>query len=141
MADAVEAAGFVLACKAEGEPRYLLLRNARHGTWGFPKGHCDPGETPRQAARRETLEETGIDELEIIDGFERADEYEVEAPGGRRLKRVWYFLALTPRATHVQSGEHDDSGWFTLHEALARLQHEQLRSVLSNADKFLRSRS
>jgi len=27
--------------------------------WTFPKGHIEPGETPRQAALREVLEETG----------------------------------------------------------------------------------
>ena len=28
--------------------------------WSFPKGHCNPGESPFQCARRETSEETGI---------------------------------------------------------------------------------
>lgn len=30
------------------------------GTWGIPAGKLDAGETPEQAALRETLEETGI---------------------------------------------------------------------------------
>lgn len=31
-----------------------------NASWSIPKGGIDPGETPEQAARRETFEETGI---------------------------------------------------------------------------------
>lgn len=44
--------------------RVLLLKRAESadagGTWGFPGGHIEPGETPEQAARRETQEEVGV---------------------------------------------------------------------------------
>ena len=40
-----------------------LQRQGAHGagTWSFPGGAIDPGETPMQAAIRELREETGID--------------------------------------------------------------------------------
>lgn len=34
--------------------------------WGIPKGTIDPGETPEQAARRETWEETGVVAPEVL---------------------------------------------------------------------------
>lgn len=42
----------------------LLLKRAPHlnmgGLWNLPMGHIEPGETPKQAAAREALEEAGI---------------------------------------------------------------------------------
>lgn len=42
------------------EDRVLLHRHRRLGIWLQPGGHLDPGESPAQAARRETREETGV---------------------------------------------------------------------------------
>lgn len=38
----------------------VLVIKRRDGRYGLPKGHIEPGETERQAARRETFEETGL---------------------------------------------------------------------------------
>ena len=46
------------------EPAILLLRRAVEpglGRWDLPAGYLDPGESFEVAARRETLEESGID--------------------------------------------------------------------------------
>jgi len=44
--------------------RILLLRRSAlvssPGTWNFPGGEVDPGETPKQAAIREVEEEAGV---------------------------------------------------------------------------------
>ena len=40
--------------------RLLLVRHRAHG-WSCPGGHVEPGERLADAARRELLEETGID--------------------------------------------------------------------------------
>ena len=44
----------------DGRGRVLLHRHKRLGIWLQPGGHLDPGEHPSDAARRETLEETGV---------------------------------------------------------------------------------
>lgn len=40
--------------------RFLMVFNARRGGWEMPGGHIKEGETPEQAAVRETLEESGF---------------------------------------------------------------------------------
>jgi uncharacterized protein len=56
-ADQVAAAGVVFIDSATG--RVLLLCRP-DGTWGLPAGGIEAGETPDEAARRETMEETGF---------------------------------------------------------------------------------
>ncbi len=132
------AAGFILASVKDGKRVYLLLRNARHGAWGFAKGHAEDGETAMEAARRETLEETGISELSVVPGFEWHDEYEVrKAKRGDYKKQLVYFLATTSRPRHTQSDEHSDSAWLSLEGALKKLQFDSLRNALKAADKAL----
>lgn len=50
------------------DPSVLLLRRAVEpglGGWDLPAGYLDPGESFESAARRETLEEAGI-EIELV---------------------------------------------------------------------------
>ena len=64
------AAAVLLERTADGaaEPSILLLRRAvdpGRGGWDLPAGYLDPGESFEIAARRETLEEAGI-EVELL---------------------------------------------------------------------------
>ena len=69
--------GAVVYRDIKGEVRYLLIKNKRSAHWGFPKGHIEPGETKKQTAIREVLEETGI-HVRIIDGFESISKYKIQ---------------------------------------------------------------
>ena len=58
------AAGVIL----ERDGSVLLLRRAVEpglGAWDLPAGYLDPGESPEEAARRETREESGL-EVELV---------------------------------------------------------------------------
>ena len=52
----------------------LLVKNKKNeyvdnpkSFWGFPKGHMEDGEAPKDAAKREVMEETGLEILRIFD--------------------------------------------------------------------------
>jgi 8-oxo-dGTP diphosphatase len=94
----------------DGEGRCLVLRRAMSskgnpGKWDFPGGKVDPGESIDQSARREVLEETG---LEIAIGRVMGAA-ESESPSNR----VAYLIL----EGHVQSNavqlstEHEDYAW------------------------------
>lgn len=135
----LHASGFILAHLQPGGPRYLLLRSARHGGWGFPKGHADPGEDDLATARRETEEETGIRDVTMVEGFAHRSEYDVRAgKRGAYHKVVTYFLGTTPEPVHELSDEHREAAWLALEDALAKLEYPALREALTQADAHLR---
>ena len=51
------AGGIVL--RQEQPPRFAVVRLRKRNEWVLPKGKLDDGETPRAAAEREVIEETG----------------------------------------------------------------------------------
>ena len=63
-----KSAGIVLFRNASNKNEFLLL-NYPQGHWDFVKGKVEQGETPYETASRETKEETGISDIEFIDGF------------------------------------------------------------------------
>lgn len=149
MADPIQAAGVVLFwCASPDAPRhYLILQNARHGAWGFPKGHRDAHENLEECAVREVSEETGGLAWTRIGGFHEVSSYEIPvdrsphpefgAEAGRR-KEVHYFLGRAESRAAALSSEHADAAWLTVDEAAERLQHAENRRVLRAADDFLR---
>ena len=54
----VQAAGGIVL-RRDQPPRVAVVRLSKRDEWVLPKGKVDKGETPRAAARREVLEETG----------------------------------------------------------------------------------
>ena len=66
----------------------LMLRAYRN--WDFPKGSCEAGELPLQAAIREVSEETGIEDL----NFDWGERFTETGPYNQG-KVARYFLART----------------------------------------------
>src|SRR5688572_7573872 len=82
----------------EGE--MLLLDRPRRGEVRLPKGHVDPGESHDETALRETTEESGYADLEIVvDLGERIVEFDSE---GRHYRRTEHFYLLRLVSDHQE---------------------------------------
>jgi putative nucleotidyltransferase with HDIG domain len=131
----IEAAGIVLYRAAEEGPLFLLLENARHGTWGFPKGHIEAEEDRRAGALRECREETGFAPDRLHPGFLKRSDYRYRREGmeGPVEKRVYYFMARFQDEDITRSSEHSDHVWEDRIAARKRIQHDSLREILDCA--------
>jgi 8-oxo-dGTP pyrophosphatase MutT (NUDIX family) len=141
-----EAAGYIVYVAEASGPRFLLLRNASHHTWGFPKGRLEEGEDARAGALRELREETGITRIHVDDGFEAESVYEVKPGRGSdedepSMKRARYFLARVEGRDFTRSDEHDAADWMRPEEAVAALRHEDLRRIFREALARVRGQS
>lgn len=128
--------GAVVWRRAEEGREVLLVHRPRYDDWSLPKGGIEPGETPRDAAVREALEETGWwgcagDEI----GTSRLR----ERRGPHGSKHVTYF-AVEARSDRgfVPSSEVDAVRWYPLGQAIERCSRPQDREVLRSFDRHLR---
>ena len=104
------------------------------GIHPFPKATSRPGETERQTAEREILEETGV-RVRVDTGF-RAENRYMARPDVEKL--VVFFIAVAEEQTPVaQQGEVAVAEWVEVNEAAVRLTYEQDRRILRRARKYL----
>ncbi len=129
----IKAAGCVLFRREADGWRYLLLKNARHGDIGLPKGHVEPGESEIEGCVRETFEETCVS-VQPNTWFERRTLYEVK----RSVKEVVYFVAEAGDDEVQISKEHTWAKWLDLRDALDAVRHQSLSDILWAAAGFLK---
>jgi len=135
-----KSAGIVLFRNASNKNEFLLL-NYPQGHWDFVKGKVEQGETPHETALRETKEETGITNIEFIDGFEESVEYDFRFKKEDIHKKVIFFLAKTKEKNIKLSHEHNDYLWLEYNDALKKTTFENAKNVLTKANEFLLSTS
>ena len=131
-----KSAGIVLFRNDSSKNEFLLL-NYPQGHWDFVKGKVEENETPHETAIRETREETGIANIEFIDGFAESVEYDFRFKKENIHKKVIFFLAKTDEKNIKLSHEHNDYLWLEYDDALKKTTFENAKSVLSKANEFL----
>lgn len=129
-------AGIVLF-RRENEKIFFLLLHYPSGHWDFVKGKMENGETPQKTAIRETREETGIQDVEFVDGFEEWIRYNFQFEGQLVDKKVVFFLGETKTKEIKISHEHLDFTWMDYVSAMEKTTFNNAKTVLSKAYSFL----
>jgi ADP-ribose pyrophosphatase YjhB (NUDIX family) len=130
---AVSAGGVIL----DEEGRVVLTARRTFGgdlQWGLPKGLVEPGEAVPDAARREAIEETGL-EVEIVSALPTIDYWYIDKVRSVRVhKFVHYFLM---RATGGDPAAHDveteEVGFLDPREAVDRASFKSERDLIRAA--------
>ena len=128
-------AGIILFNDTDDEKFLLLNYPSKH--WDFVKGKIEKGETPHETALRETKEETGISDVEFIEGFKEEIEYYFYADDQEIHKRVIFFLGKTKTIDIILSHEHLDFIWLDFDNALEKITYKNAKNLLKKSSKFL----
>tara|TARA_B100000029_G_scaffold391029_1_gene387826 strand:+ start:264 stop:677 length:414 start_codon:yes stop_codon:yes gene_type:complete len=130
--------GVILFTENNNTRKYLLL-NYPTGHWDFVKGGIESNEEPRQTALRETKEETGISDVNFIDGYKEEIEYFFRINKHDIHKKVIFFLAKTNSTKIVLSHEHLDFIWLDYKSALKKLTYDNAINLLKKSELFLQN--
>ncbi len=116
--------------KDKKEIEILLIQDAKN-RWTIPKGHVEPNEEPRQTAEREIREETGLEEMKVLNWLGKVN---------FRYRRVQTLVLMTMHIYLVQGvGDTDklkgedwlmDVRWFPVSEAIDKIEYEDIGKLM-----------
>lgn len=135
---AESAGGVVLNPRGE-----VLVVNQNRNSWSLPKGHIDPGESPREAAEREIYEESGVKKLQFIRSLGSYERPRIGKNGGSdrtQIKRITLFLyTTTQKVLRPVDPENPEARWVSRSKVADLLTHAKdkafFRGLLKNLPK------
>ena len=129
-------AGIVFFRKIENRIEFLLLHYPS-GHWDLVKGHIESNETTKEAAKRESKEETGITDIKLIDGFEEEIEYYFRYDNQDIHKKVTFFLSETKQDRITLSDEHLDFIWLDFENTTKKITFDTAKQIVRKANDLL----
>lgn len=120
----------------------LLLARPSHDEIRLPKGHIDGDERPAQTALRETTEESGYADLEILhDLGSRVVEFDYQ---GVHVVRTEHYFVMRLRSERLAPRDEKDAEqfqvlWVSADEAPARLTFDDEQEVALRALEAMRN--
>jgi 8-oxo-dGTP pyrophosphatase MutT (NUDIX family) len=111
------------------QPEVCLITSLKNGRWIFPKGIIDPGESNRESALKEALEEAGL-HGEIVG--EPLGNYE-DFKWGRKLRVTVLLMEVTQCDDNWLEDDVRERCWLSPENASAMLSKRVLRSFVKKA--------
>jgi 8-oxo-dGTP pyrophosphatase MutT (NUDIX family) len=115
--------------------RILLMRRTDNGNWSLPGGAIDLGESVSTAAKRETLEETGIRaDITGISGIYSDPGHVIEYSSNGEVRQE-FTIILTGRPISGELTTSDESShveWVSPEELEQRAMHPSMRKRIAD---------
>jgi diadenosine hexaphosphate hydrolase (ATP-forming) len=112
--------------------RILMIRH-KNGTWVFPKGHIESGESKVEAAVREVEEEAGV--VAAIHDPRMTWQTDYVNPRREARRITWYLLTTDATSTVQREALFPEGGFFAPNAAMRKLAFDEDKAVLRGALK------
>lgn len=131
-------AGGVVFRKKRGKVEILLIQDAKD-RWTIPKGHIEPGETAKQAAEREIMEETGLKHLTVLSWLGKINfRYRRQQSLVLMTTQIYLVRADMDTDDHQKEKWMNDIAWFEMSEALEKIEYDDIGKLILLGMKKIR---
>ena len=119
----------------------FIIQHLNGGHWGFPKGHSEKGESPKETAERELFEEAGMEVISYLDHPYLVEKYCFTSDGALIDKVVRFYLAKVSPSYHLQKEEISDGKWVSLENLLSYATFDEEKQLYLSVIKLLENDS
>lgn len=133
------AGGIIFRRNDRNEVEVLLIQDAKN-RWTIPKGHIEEGESAKETAEREIREETGLQEMKILNWLGKIN-FRYRRQQSLVLMTTEIFLVHAQGDTNDLKPEEWMNGikWFPATEALDKIEYEDIGKIILLALKKIRN--
>ena|SRR3990167_1019478 len=135
-------AGGIIYRRAEktNDIEILLIQDAKN-RWTIPKGHIEEGESSRQTAEREIREETGLQEMKVLNWLGKIN-FRYRRQQSLVLMTTEIFLVEALGDTNKLQPEEWMNGikWMPANDALEKIEYEDIGKIILLALKKIRNK-
>jgi len=137
-----KSAGAAIFRRENSEIYYILLRypsNSKNKKdyWDLPKGHIEKGEKIEDTVKREVMEETGLTDIKIVEGFKETIKYYFKSGEENVFKTVVFLMAETEIKKIRISSEHVEYKWLNYEEAIKQATFKNAKEIIKKANNSL----